>query len=76
MTDLTPRQTQILRLIQNTIAENGMPPTRAEIARTLGFESWADYNAADKMDMVALDLAMDRMQSARAMIENAEVVKK
>jgi thimet oligopeptidase len=26
-----------------------MMKTRYEIARTLGFESWADYNAADKM---------------------------
>src|SRR6202142_1211997 len=39
MSDLTPRQTQILRLIQTSIVENGMPPTRAEIARTLGFKS-------------------------------------
>src|SRR6202012_3543760 len=45
MTDLTPRQTQILRLIQTSIAENGMPPTRAEIARTLGFKS---PNAAEE----------------------------
>src|SRR5258708_28386436 len=39
MSDLTPRQTQILRLIQDAIVESGMPPTRAEIARTLGFKS-------------------------------------
>src|SRR6202158_3555677 len=45
MSDLTPRQTQILRLIQETIAENGMPPTRAEIARTFGFKS---PNAAEE----------------------------
>ena len=45
MTDLTPRQTQILRLIQTSIAENGMPPTRAEIARTFGFKS---PNAAEE----------------------------
>jgi repressor LexA len=45
MTDLTPRQTQILRLIQDAIAESGMPPTRAEIARTLGFKS---PNAAEE----------------------------
>ena len=30
--DLTPRQTQILRLIQDTLQETGMPPTRKEIA--------------------------------------------
>src|SRR5271167_5031586 len=45
MSDLTPRQTQILRLIQNAISESGMPPTRAEIARTLGFKS---PNAAEE----------------------------
>ncbi|HZF15670.1 MAG TPA: transcriptional repressor LexA [Steroidobacteraceae bacterium] len=45
MTDLTPRQTQILRLIQRAIMETGMPPTRAEIARELGFKS---VNAAEE----------------------------
>ena len=37
MSDLTPRQTQILRLIQRFISDTGMPPTRAEIAHELGF---------------------------------------
>ena len=45
MSDLTPRQTQILRLIQDCIADSGMPPTRAEIARELGFRS---ANAAEE----------------------------
>lgn len=45
MTDLTPRQTEILRLIQRFISETGMPPTRAEIARELGFKS---PNAAEE----------------------------
>lgn len=45
MSDLTPRQTQILHLIQHCIAETGMPPTRAEIARELGFKS---ANAAEE----------------------------
>ncbi len=48
MTDhpkLTARQQQILELIQNSIAETGAPPTRAEIARTLGFKS---ANAAEE----------------------------
>ena len=39
MSDLTPRQMQILRLVQRFITETGMPPTRAEIARELGFRS-------------------------------------
>lgn len=45
MSDLTPRQTQILRLVQRVILETGMPPTRAEIARELGFRS---ANAAEE----------------------------
>ena len=45
MQELTPRQRQILELIQDFIAETGMPPTRAEIARQLGFKS---ANAAEE----------------------------
>ena len=45
MSDLTPRQTEILRLIQRAIAETGMPPTRAEIAEEMGFRS---PNAAEE----------------------------
>jgi repressor LexA len=45
MSALTPRQRQILELIQDAIAENGMPPTRAEIATELGFKS---ANAAEE----------------------------
>ena len=37
--DLTPRQTEILRLIQRTVQDTGMPPTRKEIADELGFKS-------------------------------------
>jgi repressor LexA len=39
MSDLTPRQSQVLHLIRQTVSETGMPPTRAEIARQLGFRS-------------------------------------
>ncbi len=45
MQNLTPRQQQILLLIQNVIRETGMPPTRAEIAEALGFRS---VNAAEE----------------------------
>jgi repressor LexA len=45
MTELTARQSQILEFIQNFIDETGMPPTRAEIARGLGFRS---ANAAEE----------------------------
>ncbi|WP_092994588.1 transcriptional repressor LexA [Thiohalomonas denitrificans] len=37
--ELTPRQTEILQLIRETIEATGAPPTRAEIARILGFRS-------------------------------------
>src|SRR6185503_20282273 len=44
MQDLTPRQRQILQLVQRAIHETGMPPTRAEIAKALKFRS---VNAAE-----------------------------
>lgn len=42
---LTARQEQILDLIQSAIANTGAPPTRAEIAKTLGYKS---ANAAEE----------------------------
>ncbi len=45
MRQLTPRQSQILEMIQEFIAETGMPPTRADIASELGFKS---ANAAEE----------------------------
>ncbi|HEY8537469.1 MAG TPA: transcriptional repressor LexA [Steroidobacteraceae bacterium] len=45
MTELTPRQREILRFIQSRISEDGMPPTRAEIAAEMGFKS---PNAAEE----------------------------
>jgi repressor LexA len=45
MRELTPRQKEILEMIQEFIADTGMPPTRAEIARQLGFRS---ANAAEE----------------------------
>ena len=42
---LTPRQQQILDLVQSAIARTGAPPTRAEIAPELGFKS---ANAAEE----------------------------
>ena len=45
MAQLTPRQSQVLKVIQDFIAEYGMPPTRADIARELGFRS---INAAEE----------------------------
>ncbi len=45
MKGLTPRQSEILHMVQEFIADSGMPPTRAEIARELGFKS---ANAAEE----------------------------
>ena len=45
MKPLTPRQQQIFELIKDKIDMTGMPPTRAEIARELGFRS---ANAAEE----------------------------
>jgi repressor LexA len=39
MTKLTKRQAEILALIETQLAEKGSPPTRAEIARLMGFRS-------------------------------------
>jgi repressor LexA len=45
MEDLTPRQRQVLKFIQDSLVEHGLPPTRAEIAEALGFKS---PNAAEE----------------------------
>ena len=42
---LTARQEEILRLIEEAIENTGAPPTRAEIAKQLGFKS---ANAAEE----------------------------
>lgn len=41
---LTRRQSEVLQVIRNHIEKTGAPPTRAEIAKTLGFRS---VNAAE-----------------------------
>lgn len=45
MRPLTKRQQEVLDLIRTSISDTGMPPTRAEIARQLGFRS---ANAAEE----------------------------
>ena len=45
MKGLTNRQQELLDLIKSNLEENGLPPTRADIARTLGFKS---PNAAEQ----------------------------
>lgn len=43
--ELTARQLEVLNLIRKTLDENGLPPTRSEIAEALGFRS---ANAAEE----------------------------
>ena len=45
MKNLTKRQEEILTLIKSHILDLGFPPTRADIARSLGFKS---PNAAEQ----------------------------
>lgn len=45
MDGLTDRQTEILKLIRELTESSGYPPTRAEIARSMGFRS---VNAAEQ----------------------------
>ncbi|WP_269618368.1 transcriptional repressor LexA [Zhongshania sp. BJYM1] len=45
MEKLTARQSEVLQLIKDHIGETGYPPTRADIARQLGFKS---PNAAEE----------------------------
>lgn len=45
MNELTVHQEQILRLISEQVANSGLPPTRAEICRAMGFRS---PNAAEE----------------------------
>ena len=45
MKELTKRQSEVLDVIQDCIADTGMPPTRVELARILGFRS---ANAAEE----------------------------
>ncbi len=64
---------EITPLRVTVLADEAMPVadlSRAEGERRLA-EAEAEYEAANKQDVPALDLAMDRMQSARAMIAEA-----
>ncbi|MDR2989982.1 MAG: LexA repressor, partial [Providencia alcalifaciens] len=45
MKALTARQQQVYDLVRDHISQTGMPPTRAEIAASLGFRS---PNAAEE----------------------------
>ena len=57
-----------------TVLANEATPV-AELSRTEGERrvaaAEAEYQAADKMNVAALDVAMDHLQSARALLESA-----
>lgn len=62
MDTLTPRQQEILDFLKQWIAENGMPPTRAEICASLGFRS---PNAAEEhLRVLARKGAIEMMPGA------------
>ena len=65
--EITPTRVSVLATEATPVAE----VSRAEGEKRLAAAE-AEYAAADKMDVPALDAAMDRMQSARAMIEAAQ----
>jgi len=65
--EITPERCTVLATEAIPIAE----VSKAEAERRLAAAEEA-YGAADKNDIGAIDLAMDRMQSARAMLELAQ----
>jgi F-type H+-transporting ATPase subunit epsilon len=65
--EITPQRVTVLADEATPVAQ----VSREEGERRLA-AAQKDYDAADKNDVPALDAAMDRMQSARAMIEAAQ----
>jgi F-type H+-transporting ATPase subunit epsilon len=64
--EVTPERVTVLATEATPVAELSRAEGEKRLAAAEG-----DYGSADKMDVAALDAAMDRMQSARAMIEAA-----
>jgi repressor LexA len=74
MTDLTPRQSQILHLIRQALTDTGMPPTRAEIAQQLGFRS---PNAAEERDSLREQLGLPligRVAGGRPILADEHII--
>ena len=68
---LTARQAQVLDLIKDSVINTGLPPTRAEIAQTLGFRS---ANAAeDHLRALARKGAIELLPGASRGIRLSEV---
>jgi repressor LexA len=57
--DLTPRQRDVLEVIERALSRNGYPPTRAEIATALGFRSanaaQEHLQALQRKGLIAID---------------------
>ncbi|KFA58606.1 repressor LexA [Gilliamella sp. Choc4-2] len=74
MRPLTERQQQIYDLIKENVQTTGMPPTRAEIAKSLGFRS---ANAAEEhlkalAKKGAIELITGSSRGIRLLLENQE----
>jgi len=65
--EITPERCTVLADEAVKVAEVSKSAAEARIA-----DAQATYDATDKMDIVSLDAAMDRLQSARAMLAAAE----
>jgi len=61
--DLTPRQREILALIEREVAARGYPPTRAEIAQAFGFRQ--ARSAQDHLQALAAKGAIEMVPGAR-----------
>jgi repressor LexA len=73
MIKLTARQQQVLDLIKQAISDSGFPPTRAEIAKELGFKS---PNAAEEhLKALARKGAIEMVAGASRGIRIVEVDK-
>jgi len=69
---LTARQSQILAWIRDHLESTGMPPTRAEIARGLGFSSAS--SAEDHLRALARKGAIDMLPGASRGIRLREAI--
>jgi len=65
--EVTPERVTVLATEATPVAELSRAEGEKRLAAAEG-----EYGSTDKMDVGALDAAMDRMQSARAMIEAAQ----
>jgi F-type H+-transporting ATPase subunit epsilon len=65
--EVTPERCTVLADQALPLAEVSKAAAEKRLA-----EAEAAYNAADKMDIAAIDAAMDQLQSARAMLAVAE----